>query len=1534
MIKYFIVLVFFLNAFTSKVIAFDKKPINDDDIFGYNNFSVPIPNYYNPNEEDPFAKLKAFFNGITNFTDNLIKASPNAKLELPVGIRKKENNIEYTVGIYQLKFSPTYTEFSAFARVIIPQKDDKGEKMELFFVGEGLRISAKGGIYASDASLKLIANAKIDLGGGKSYLILKGGKNRTDATYINIDCNGFKELQLNADVLFPRNVLQPVDEKFKVIDDSKKYVTGSFKTKVRSWNDILVDNISFTPFTVTGAQGFSFQIDRAALDLSDVENITDLTFPDGYPNGAALVNDKTWRGIFINKVQLNLPPQFDREGNSQTANFSVSQLIIDQSGVTGNFESTNLLNIDDGKAGGWPIGVSKLDIKFIANNITYGSIEGKIKVPIDDNSQLKYNGTISKEQGFQLVVQPVDKLKFDVWNAVNVNLDPNSKIELKINGDVFEPKATLNGAMNIVTNDNTGSSTSTKDEDKTKVDGLLFKDLVLQTKAPFFSVKEMGYQGEIKMGFIPASLNNINVTTDDQIAKLKFGITVGLTGAKDGNFGGSTDIEIAGKYDSTNSHWAYDYTRINGVGVDMDFGAFAIKGRVLRYEGDAQYGSGFLGALGFKVKALSNLSVDAKVLFGNTGKYPYWYVDAMVSGLSIPIAPAVFINTFGGGAYGNMKLNGMASDPNSIGASTSGMNYVPDTSSSLGLRAVVGMNAATEDAFNAKASLEISFNNNAGINFIKLNGEANMLAPIATDIQDKMKGLLSTLGHDFATRQNETKTAFTPNAAISAILNMQLDFQTSTFSGLLQAYINAGVIKGVGERGLAGQVSVLFGPDNWHIKIGEPANPIGIELLGIAKVQSYLMMGTNLPGSPAPPAAIWNAMGVDQKTALTNAGYMTSLNTRTSSTGFAFGTNMQVQTGDLNFLFFYGKFNAGVGFDIMLKKYNNTTCKDMPANSKIGIDGWYANGQAYAYLDGEIGVNVDLLFIKGRYPILAIGAGAILQAQLPNPNWFHGRVGGHFSLLGGLLQGQCDFKVSIGQQCEAIDTKVLPMDAIADIKPSDKEGAVDVFAVPEIAFNYKINEAFSLSDNGVSKRYRVKLNKFDLLKNGTTPVVLKKTVWNNTNDKLSLFTNEILDPKTNFTLDAKVTFEEEASPNTWKVVYVNGKLVEEIKQFTFTTGDAPTTIPEQNIIFTYPVSAQKNYFKNEYNQGYVQLDKGQNYLFNDTRFTKQLQIQDANKNVVSSVGFTYDAALKRLNWQMPSLSNQTSYRLVLVNKAAVSGGSSAIATTNTQVTDATSNTSYTTQTKKIGGDLSNKDASAVELLAYNFRTSKYNTLAEKINDIRFDNADSYINIDPETPPIGAIVTPVTELFDKIELIGSNFTKMLESDTILPLVKAEAVLDNTNGYYMQDIYPMQYKDFTFGGSIDLNTLNNVTTTGRGNQNLPLIPTFAVYYHTQYLQTINNPIAGTYYTFPYVFFATKQFKNDYNPIKTAVANKSLQLQYPLLFATGSTQINYPVVKNTLYKMKLTYQLPGNVGVGTSAIFTIDYKSGQALHAGGGW
>ncbi len=87
---------------------------------------------------------------------------------------------------------------------------------------------------------------------------------------------------------------------------------------------------------------------------------------------------------------------------------------------------------------------------------------------------------------------------------------------------------------------------------------------------------------------------------------------------------------------------------------------------------------------------------------------------------------------------------------------------------------------------------------------------------------------------------------------------------------------------------------------------------------------------------------------------------MRDLNALGDGRGFAIGMDLSVDTGDMNFLIFYARLRAGVGFDIMIKDYGETACK---GSGQIGIDGWYANGQAYAYVEGELGIKVNLWFL-------------------------------------------------------------------------------------------------------------------------------------------------------------------------------------------------------------------------------------------------------------------------------------------------------------------------------------------------------------------------------------------------------------------------------------------------------------------------------------------------------------------------------------------------------------------------------------------
>ena len=227
--------------------------------------------------------------------------------------------------------------------------------------------------------------------------------------------------------------------------------------------------------------------------------------------------------------------------------------------------------------------------------------------------------------------------------------------------------------------------------------------------------------------------------------------------------------------------------------------------------------------------------------------------------------------------------------------------------------------------------------------------------------------------------------------------------------------------------------------------MGTPQNRLGVELdlAGLVKMKSgaYFMTGTRLEGSPPPPRQVADILGVE----LDKLDYMRDFNVLGKGGGFAFGTDFSVGTGDITFLILYANFETGLGFDIMLRDYGELQCKGR--NGPVGINGWYANGQAYAYLQGECGVNLKLFFVKKKIPIIKAGAATLFQAKLPNPSWFKGYLGVKFNLLGGLVKGNIRLKLTFGEECELMMPGGSPLGfpVIGDISPED--GSTEVGCV-------------------------------------------------------------------------------------------------------------------------------------------------------------------------------------------------------------------------------------------------------------------------------------------------------------------------------------------------------------------------------------------------------------------------------------------------------------------------------------------------------
>lgn len=1500
---------------------------------------------------DQILQAKAVINELENSQNYIDLISPNDLVTLPVGVKKEIGNITYVLGITKARFTPEYTEVTAFVQIIIPQLDAQGNQKKLFFGANNIRLSHKGGIYG-DANLVLLGDIPIPINGGNSMVVLKGGFDMltgdiANLTYVTIDCGGFKELGITADVFFPRSMLEPVAADYTVISDKSVKVTGQFQTIVSDWNDILVE-ISLPPFQLTkegskdgtGKAGLIFELNTAVFDFSDIRNSPNTVFPKDYQQYLIPGNEKLWRGVYVNTLTVVLPKQFKKRKSEERIVFKASHLLIDGMGVSGIFSVDNILPIHEGEASKWQFSVDHLEAEFVTNKLVSAGFEGKIVLPISDEvtqediknkdstvvkkKALSYKAIIDPiSDEYLLTVKSQDELSFNVFKA-KATLTPNSYIELRVSDSKFKPKAVLHGSLSIK------GSNSTSNPDKATVDfkGITFQNLQLQTEAPYFQVDYMGYKGKVKFANFPVTISEIGVTANNTEAALHFGIQINMMS---GGFSGGTNLSIVGGFKEGEGlqRWKYDHIHINRITLEADLGAIQIKGLVDIKDDDPVYGDGFYGELG---AVFNGISVDASAWFGKTD-FRYWYVDAYVdlsdSPTKIYIGPAI-VNGFGGGAYYHMRK---ASNPpmeiyNGKKVTTpkppSGLDYFPDGESGLGFRAMIGFALANEKAFNGKVGFEMAFNNHGGLNRVLFFGEGHIVKALDFKFGDKFKEKLTKMentindfGKNNAAMQSlkesnlvdYSKVAFpqdglTFDLGIDANFSMEMDFQNHVFHSEMEIFVNTpgGFFQGIGPKGRAGWAVFHAGPDQWYLHAGTPTDRIGLKLgLGSFNIQttSYLMIGDNIPGSPPPPAIIAEILGVELET----LDYMRDLNELGDGRGFAFGMDFSVDTGNMAFLIFYARFQAGVGFDIMLKDYGETACH---GSGQIGIDGWYANGQAYAYLQGELGVRIKLLFVRKKIPIINAGAAVLMQAKLPNPAWFRGYMGGHYNLLGGLVKGRFRFKIELGEECDIVGGSPLGgLKVISDIKPIDGANKIDVFTVPQAVFNMKINAPFELEDDQGLKTYRILLDEYIITNNGEE--ILGELVWNESKDILNFMSFDILPPNTEIQLKVAVSFQE-LQGDTWVTLLQDGKPAKEVEERIFTTGEAPDYIPLNNIVYCYPVIDQNYFYKDESDVGYIKLNRGQPYLFSPNTEKIQVVRLENDSTTEERTNISYNVGEKLVEFKLPTMKNKIDYTLRLVSLTP-SQSKSVEDNDENYASQDTGQEGTTIEVRNRKAVTVVKEGTEVEMLAYNFMTSEYNTFAKKINDKKA--TDYYL--EPIYSDVHALQTDVraSERFSLLELNGGNYTNNQA------LVTTEAVLDDS--YYTGSIYPLIYKGYP---------LEPKFTVNRDISKLGLPPKKGINilsWYPSYLES-NPSYSLLDKRIPYRYYLPYYYKQDFRDIQYKIVNTYLQnsSQYQSKIQQYNYIINgtFPAIHSGYYKVRMQYVLPGNIK-GSSAIFKYKNK-----------
>ena len=441
-------------------------------------------------------------------------------------------------------------------------------------------------------------------------------------------------------------------------------------------------------------------------------------------------------------------------------------------------------------------------------------------------------------------------------------------------------------------------------------------------------------------------------------------------------YGGVVGFKVKGKMTQTggSQSWDSDGIQLTKIGVAAEFKGVKIAGELELFEDHAEFGKGFRGIVDAQVTSLKmENSITALAHFGKVNGMKYFMVDFLAT-----ISPGVGmgglnLNGIGGGVFYNMSRPDTASvvfsnPPGTlppIGQSLSGVQYTPEDHY-LGFKVAAVLATAKDDLFNCNVSLEMTF---------KTDKFSLQRIDIAGNGQ-----LMEIIDWNLPTVPSEDSLSVPGSAQIKASVNIGMDFEDGIYTGDLKVFANAagGALRGAGTNNLMGTAEIYFGEGEWYLWVGTPQQPFAVEL-GIPNIISiqasaYLDIGNKLPDlKPLDSKYASLTDGRDIHAVLNGTG--------AGGGGVMFGSSFGFDTGDRTFAFLYYSAAAELGFDLAVRQYAGVNC--INTGSELGINGWYATGQLYAYLAAELGVKFrNKKFEAGSFEFAAMLQGGIAQPIL------------------------------------------------------------------------------------------------------------------------------------------------------------------------------------------------------------------------------------------------------------------------------------------------------------------------------------------------------------------------------------------------------------------------------------------------------------------------------------------------------------------------------------------------------------------------
>jgi hypothetical protein len=1363
-------------------VAFDKIKINST----YEVFDGQIVTQTDPGvfKNESFNQLKDFAkkNGaqldkLAGDVEGFINTNPAARLisnltgntpvDLPLGLNNQDiGGVPVTLAIMNILFSPKGATMSVLFDMNIPEASGW-----LTLAGNNFCIHPKG-LSLTKGTLFLPTDRDFNIGSGKEAFNIKfKGCPTADSakgTYVNWENSKLTDIVAHAEISFPQNAFVPEDDKGEITGGS---VTAKILFRFKEWED-WVATIDMPHFQIKDVKGLSFQPSTIYYDHSVKSNPSGFT----YPSNAKVKKGNDFEGLYIEEFKVLLPDDFKtfNQKKEERTEFTAKNLILDDNGLTVYIQGKNVIDIKTGDMGGWGYSLTNIELQITGTVFEKGKMEGQFLLPVS-KTPLDYTGDLhlgKDSVNYAFVIKPSAKMNWDIWMA-SVELKPNSYIEVKKDSLGAAVTALMYGDVSIILS---GGTPSLKFE-AIKFDSLGISNRNIKTKKKEFWMSPGNWafaSPQKSVGGFPVSLGGITPYVDMKSeieAGLRFKLSIGIGGGDKTVIGAEAKLAVYGKIKFSLDDFRPNFTVTGGVSADSvrlfgDAGPVKVDGYLAFYKKDNVYGDGIKG----HVKATFPLvEIEATAQFGEVNNFNYWYIDACAQfSQPIPIIGFLGINGFGGGAYSNMKLQNDPPKTDEMKAKSIANNSTPGSSMS-GISFV-----PSEGSFGLRATVFVCMTSGAGPK--AMNAKITMGAEIANGAFQKL-----TLTGDVYVFTNPPKN---DRAIVNGHVDIIYDIPAEKFS------LNALVVANFSAAKLTVPINLYTGPDGWYFKVGDPwAQKVTLDFpesktafyhykIGAS---AYFVVGSLInPQFPDLPVQVTNMLGVTADPKIQS--FINELN-KTPGSGMMFGAEVHGNLG-FNVAIIYADAEAIVGFDMMLKNFDNLTCN---GGTSAGWENWYALGQLYAYLKLDVGLNIDVWFYSGKVSLAKFEAGAYLRGGLPNPTWMDGAVAIKGEVLGGLIKVQTEAHFSIGDKCYPDPDPLKDIKIISDYGP--KGNKESVFVYPFGASNVGLEKNYEITlpptqkyPDGEVRLYQFKIKSFRLLKGGTVPVESAGLEYSPDNSSVTLKRNKILDEYANYTGEIQCYaiqyYEGKGWRQPWNDKLSKEEAVEETSTFTFKTGPKPDYIPDENISFSYPVNKQRYVLKSEMGgKGKIHLDQEQdNILIGDgtginAMKSYKLYFIPVGSTDTIKTNFTWNDNTRDIEYIIPAaLKNSTAYKLELwsFEKSSLTMGLSASSVLKTESKMNATNVKgvETKQTSVVSAAL--KIPKPIYTMYY--RTSEYNTLTDKLNamgdwgSVKKSNA-LYITNDAMT----------TEHFDEFETKG--FTAPNGKNYYPPLVNINIAWDN-------------------------------------------------------------------------------------------------------------------------------------------------------------